>query len=66
MLRTARYKYIAYSIGKNNEQLFDLETDPGEMHNLAKSPALQPELTRHRDLLRQWVQQTSDRFPVPG
>jgi arylsulfatase A-like enzyme len=66
MVRTARFKYIAYSIGKNNEQLFDLAADPGETHNRAGEAMMIPELKRHRELLRQWVQQTNDHFPVPG
>jgi len=65
MVRTARYKYIAYSIGKDNEQFFDLETDPGEMHNLAADPAAGEQIQHHRALLGQWVRQTNDPFPIP-
>jgi arylsulfatase A-like enzyme len=65
MVRTKQYKYIAYSIGKNKEQLFDLTKDPGEMHDLAADPDMADELSRHRELLRRWVQETGDHFPVP-
>jgi arylsulfatase A-like enzyme len=65
MVRTARYKYIAYSIGKGNEQLFDLQSDPGEMHNLAADLSAAGQLQHHRALLRQWVRQTNDPFPIP-
>ena len=64
MVRTARYKYVAYSIGRNNEQLFDLSDDPGETHNLAGAAEMRAELQRHRALLRDWVRKTGDRFPV--
>ena len=30
---TDRFKYCRYDIGANSEQLYDLESDPGEMHN---------------------------------
>ena len=35
MLRTARFKYCVYDVGENREQLFDMQTDPGETNNLA-------------------------------
>jgi arylsulfatase A-like enzyme len=66
MVRTARYKYIAYSIGRHNEQLFDLSADPGETQNLAEFAALRSVLQRHRALLRDWVNETGDHFPVPN
>ncbi len=53
-VRTERFKYIAFSWGKNPEMLFDLKTDPGETHNLASSSAHRGDLTRHRDLLDTW------------
>lgn len=62
MVRTERYKYIVYSWGKHREQLFDLETDPGEMVNLAVEARHQGVLARHRELLAAWVEKTGDRF----
>ncbi len=35
MIRYRNYKYVVYSYGTPNEQLFDLKADPGEMKNLA-------------------------------
>ncbi len=39
MVRTARHKLIYYSVG-NVTQLFDVESDPNELHNLAGDAAL--------------------------
>ena len=66
MLRTNRYKYVAFSQGRNPEMFFDLEADPGEIRNLASSPAMQGELARHRILLANWISRTSDDFVMPG
>jgi choline-sulfatase/glucosamine-6-phosphate deaminase len=62
MLRTDRYKYVAFNGGANREQLFDLELDPGEMQNLARQPDAAAVLREHRDLLRQWGKDTADDF----
>lgn len=34
-VRTPRYKYVLYEVGKNREMLYDMEKDRGEMCNLA-------------------------------
>jgi len=49
MLRSERYKYVLYDVGKNREQLIDLENDPGEMKNLATNPTYQDILREHRE-----------------
>jgi arylsulfatase A-like enzyme len=38
MIRSGRYKLIYYATG-HHRQLFDLETDPHELHDLSGSPA---------------------------
>lgn len=63
MLRTARYKYVAFNNGARPEQLFDLELDPGETVNLA--PSKPSALADHRALLKRWLSETSDRFRMP-
>jgi arylsulfatase A-like enzyme len=65
MVRTSRYKYNIYSSGERNEQLFDLENDPGETQNLAYKPAMQAVVQEHRNLLRDWMQETEDTFAMP-
>ncbi len=65
MLRTARYKYIAFSHGQPAELLFDLENDPGETTNLACQPVYGEILSEHRDQLKQEVEKTEDPFALP-
>ncbi len=62
MLRTERYKYIAFNSGQRAEQLFDLLTDPGESRNLALEPAGKGLLEQHRELLRSELRRTKDGF----
>ena len=65
MLRTARYKYIVFSHGERPEMLFDLETDPGEMQNLACQPAFKEIVSAHRALLRSEMEDSADPFRFP-
>ena len=60
MLRSARYKYVRYGAGKQSEQLMDMETDPGEMHNLAQAPKAAPVIEEHRRLLKEWYAQNGE------
>ncbi len=62
MVRTQKYKYILYNYGENNEQLFDMEADPLEMHNLAADPKHQEIRKQHLGMLEQWCKQHSDPF----
>ena len=64
MVRTERYKYIAYSEGDDREQLFDMIDDPGEMHDLSSSPEHAATLAEHRDRLARWCMDTRDDFPL--
>jgi hypothetical protein len=51
----------------SDEELYDLQTDPYEIHNLAASaqPEHQAELKKLRALLEKWIDETNDqgRFP---
>jgi arylsulfatase A-like enzyme len=66
MVRTQRYKYIAFSFGARPEMLFDVVNDPGEMNNLALGDSAKGELDRHRRLLRGWISRTGDDFQLPS
>jgi arylsulfatase A-like enzyme len=65
MVRSARYKYCAYSDGAREETLHDLNADPGETRDLARDPRCRGELARHREMLARWCRETSDPFPAP-
>lgn len=66
MLRTARYKYVAFNGGERPEQLFDLYFDPGEVCNRARRAEAREVLRRHRDLLSKWIEDTADDFRMPA
>ncbi|MFP4580549.1 MAG: sulfatase [Candidatus Sumerlaeia bacterium] len=61
-IRTARYKYILYTNGEKGEQFFDLEKDPGEMHNRIDDAKMADEIARHKKLLAQWKEVTQDGY----
>ncbi len=47
------------------EELYDVDADPWEVHNLAASPAHQGLLARLRDVLATWVVETNDQGRIP-
>lgn len=61
MVRGDRYKYIRRLTGE--EELYDLEQDPGETRNLAKEPDVSEVLIEYRLALLDWLQGTSDMVP---
>jgi len=66
MVRTPRYKYMAYARGANPEQLFDIESDTGETRNLARDPGAARILNEHRVLLAGWCERAKDSFRLPS
>lgn len=64
MVRTADFKYNVYSKGVDNEQFFNLQSDPGECKNLAQDPTYDMEIENHRQLLKEWMDKTGDLFSV--
>ncbi|PHN04590.1 sulfatase family protein [Flavilitoribacter nigricans] len=64
MVRTDRFKYTTFTTGARNEQFFDLEKDPGETQSLIGDPAYEKEIEQHREMLRQWMEQTDDHYPL--
>lgn len=69
-IRTTRYKYIRYpDIGNRDpdypmpgelpyDELYDLESDPLEMRNLARDPAASGLLAKMQDLLKRRLEET--------
>ena len=55
-LRTLNYKYVLYDKGKYREQLFNMDTDRGEMRNLAVEKKSLNILEEHRTLLLEWME----------
>jgi arylsulfatase A-like enzyme len=66
MVRSARYKYVAFDWGKNPEQLFDLQNDPGELKNLATDSVHAGTVRQHRRMLADWKERTGDPFRLDG
>jgi len=52
---------LFYGDDKPAEELYDLDADPHEIHNLADDPKFAAELARHRGLLETWIKETADR-----
>ena len=52
MVRDERWKLIKYHVGgEKHRQLFDLQADPDEVHNLAEDPVYAAQLARFEKLL---------------
>jgi choline-sulfatase len=64
MVRSDRFKYCVYDIGRRCESLVDMENDPGEMTNLAGDAAYANVLEQHREYLRQWSAKVGDAFAI--
>jgi len=47
------------------EELYDLQNDPHEVHNLADSPERQKILKRLRGYLERWIEETGDLGAIP-
>jgi arylsulfatase A-like enzyme len=60
-VRTARFKYVSFSSGRNPEMLFDLRADPGETKNLAGSSEHKADLAMLREQAQKWAE--SDHLP---
>jgi arylsulfatase A-like enzyme len=65
MVCSERYKYCAYSEGERRESLVDMQTDPGEMRNLAYQVTYRPILEQHRQYLADWCREHGDDFVGP-
>jgi len=50
---------------KPSEELYDIQSDPYEIHNLAASPEHRATLKRMRVLLEKWIEETGDMGQFP-
>lgn len=67
-VRTERYKYIHYFVDPQEYELYDLETDPNEMHNRYGDPeyaAIQAALVKRLEELRKETGDTYQYKPTP-
>jgi hypothetical protein len=62
LIRMDQYKYNIYSTGE--EQLFNLNSDPGEMHNLIGQSGFEYIRTACKDSLWRWAESTNDHFSL--
>jgi arylsulfatase A-like enzyme len=56
---------LFFAASKPAEELYDLEADPHEIHNLAGDPAQAARLQAMRAALDRWVRETGDLGAVP-
>lgn len=62
-LSASQNPFLARS--RPDEELYDTEADPNELHNLAESPEHQQILTRMSSALDLWIQHTGDKGEQP-
>jgi len=65
VVRTQRYKYIKYA-GDPVDQLFDMQSDPGETVNLAAGSQYASVVAEHKRLLREWESRLDVAPKVPN
>jgi len=58
MVRTRRFKYIWNATA--GDELYDVESDPGELHNLATGSRYSDQLEHLRHRLVDWMEETND------
>lgn len=58
MVRDERWKFIFNATAE--DELYDLENDPGEIHNLAYTPGAANELARLRGRMVAWMEEIKD------
>lgn len=63
---TARALQNSYLAERPAEELYDVQEDPHELHNLAGETTLQSTLDNLREMLDDWMEQTGDPFLEHG
>ena len=64
MVRSQKFKYCLYSLGRRRESLIDMHTDPGEMVNLTAKSQYRTALLQHREFLRDFAQKHGDNIAL--
>jgi arylsulfatase A-like enzyme len=64
MVRSQKYKYCLYSLGQRRESLVDMQTDPGEMANLATKSRFRTALLQHREFLHDFALKHGDNMTI--
>jgi arylsulfatase A-like enzyme len=62
MIRTERYKYVHRLY--EPDELYDLQTDPCELHNCIDDPAFADILSRLKERLMRFYLETGDFVPM--
>lgn len=52
---------VFFGNNKPAEELYDLENDPHELHNLANNPKYNKVLKKHQKILKHWIKETGDK-----
>lgn len=65
MIRTLEWKYVFDPIAPDAEELYNIQTDPGELVNLAGSAAHSDVITNLRTRILAWSTTTEDPNPIP-
>ena len=59
-MRTEKWKYIVYPDVPGSEELYDLKTDPSEIHNLISRPEIKTVVAElQADLNRLWKESST-------
>ncbi len=62
---TPKLKQWYFQAPRPEVELYDLEKDPGEWHNLALDPAYKKVLMDYQKILGDWMNSTHDFLPSP-
>ena len=60
LVRTPRHKLVLFKDPKRPDELYDLEADPHELHNLISDQTLASVRNQLRDRLQVWLERTDD------
>lgn len=62
LCRDKQYKYVYHWLSDDVDELYDLSSDPGEMHNLYQDPEYQEVAKQMREKIIEWAEETRHRY----